>query len=92
MKKSNITVWGIRIKQAESLDMDAQLHPIFDFIEQNIEHLKLLSKCFESEWRIDVYITIRNECSPSMVLSSKQMALANAINATINFDVYAHQR
>ena len=88
---SECTDWGIRIKQAESLDMDTHLNPIFDFIEHNLDKLQLLSEKFDANWHIDVCITIQHERTPGMVLTSRQMELASAIKAYISFDLYAHQ-
>lgn len=83
--------WGIHIKEDESIDMDTHLNPIFNFIEQNLEQLQMLSEKFSAEWHIVVCITIRNEVTPGMVLTPRQIELANAIKAHIGFDVYAHQ-
>ena len=67
------------------------MNPIFDFIEQNVENLKFLRESFKAEWSINVYITIKDEHTPAMVLSPRQIFLANEIKATIDFDMYAHQ-
>ena len=90
-QKSDVTVWGIRIKEAESVDLDTHLNPIFGFIEQNLDIIKLLNEKIDAEWIINAYITIRNERTPGMVLTPRQIELANAIKATIGFDLYAHQ-
>ena len=86
---SSVTVWEIRIAQKESMDIDTHMIPIFDFIEQNIEILQSLSSELDSEWRISVHIIIRNGKSPGMFLAPKQIELASAINAGIDFDLYA---
>ncbi|MCL2048240.1 MAG: DUF4279 domain-containing protein [Defluviitaleaceae bacterium] len=91
-QKSCVTVWGISGEREESVDMDIQMNPIFDFIEQNVESFKLISVECQAEWRISADITIIDEHTPAMVLSPRQIFLANEIKATIDFDMYARQK
>ena len=88
---ANYTAWGFHVEEAASTDMDTHLNPIFDFIEQNLEKLQLLSEELEAKWQIDVCITICHERTPGMVLTARQMGLANAVGAYISFDMYAQQ-
>ncbi|MDR1000559.1 MAG: DUF4279 domain-containing protein, partial [Clostridiales bacterium] len=72
-----------------SLDTSTHLDPIFDFIEQNCDTLKELYIALKAEWHIVVCINIRDNGSPRVVLSSRQISLANAIEVNIGFDIYA---
>ena len=89
--RAGFTAWGILIDESESLDTNTHLIPIFDFIEQNLEKLQLLSYKMKAEWQISVCITICHERTPSVGLVPKHMKLASAINAVIDFDLYASQ-
>jgi len=85
---ARFTEWGIRVDEAESLDSDTHLNPLFNFIEINLEHLQQLSVELNAEWHIVVCIMIRNGRAPGIGFSPRQLELASAIKAHIGFDMY----
>ena len=84
------TVWSIKIPEAESLDTDTHLEPIFDFIEKNLEKMQTLKTKFDAKWHVDVGIFIRDGHSPGIVLTSRQSSLLSAVEADIGFDMYVY--
>ena len=88
---ARFTEWGIHVDEAESLDSNTHLIPIFNFIETNLEQLQQLSAKLNAEWHIVVCINILNERTPGIGFSPRQLELASAIKAHIGFDLYAQQ-
>jgi hypothetical protein len=88
MSRYDCTIWSIDFKESESIDMDTHLIPLFDFIEQNLEKLQLLTEELDAEWHIAACISIRNGHAPAIVLTPRQMELASKIKAYMDFDLY----
>jgi len=86
--KARFTEWGIHVGEAESLDSNTHMNPIFDFIEANLEKLQQIDNEFDAEWHILACVHIRNERAPAIVFTPRQLELASAIKAHIGFDSY----
>jgi len=86
---ARFTEWGINVNEAESLDLDTHLNPLFNFVGANLEQLQQLSTDLNAEWHIVACIMIRNGRTPGIGFSPRQLELANAIKAHIGLDMYA---
>ena len=82
------TEWGICVEEAESIDCDTQLKPIFDFIELHNEKLIFIKNELAAEWHLLIYISIKDGYTPGIVLTPDQIAFAHSISAHVGFDLY----
>ncbi len=88
--RGRFNLWEVNTGYEESLNIDDQLLKIFDVLKSKVGVLNELREEYDLKYTICVVVNIENNDKPAMCFDHWFIDFTQALNATIDIDLYIY--